>query len=107
MLKSFKSFTDAVVPIETFRSVKVALNPTRCDIVARDAKGSSMIGAFVARISTMTIHMLHGKSQSVLNTNHRLLTRKCQVHMCAGLSRDKYQQHAWIFFLKKMTVHRE
>ena len=51
MLKSLKSITDAVVPIETLRSVKVVTNPTRGDIVAGDepknAKGSSVIGAFV------------------------------------------------------------
>ena len=49
------------------------------------AKGSSMIGAFVAQISTVTVHVLHGKSQSVLNANHRLLTSKSQLHMYAGL----------------------
>ena len=67
------------------------MNPTRGDIVAGDepksAKGSSMIGAFVTQISTMTVHVLHGKSQSVLNTNHRLLTSKRQLYMCAGLKR--------------------
>ena len=41
--------------------------PTRGDISSRDkpisANGSSVIGTFVTQISTMTIHMLHGKAQ--------------------------------------------
>ena len=40
-------------------------NPTRGDIMAGDepksAKGSSMIGAFVTQIPTVTKHMLHGE----------------------------------------------
>ena len=91
VLKSFKCFTDTVVPVETSISVNVVPNPTRSDIVARDkpvsAKGSSMIGPFVTQISTMTVHVLHGKTQSVLNTNHRLLTSKRQLHVSAGLDR--------------------
>ena len=53
----------------------------------KSAKGSSMIGAFVTQIATMTAHVFHGKSQSVLNTNHRLLTCERQLHMCACLDR--------------------
>ena len=89
MLKSFKSFTDAVAPIKTFRSVKVVSNPTRGDIVARDepksAKGSSMIGAFIAQISTMTVHVLHGEPKPTLCMDQRLLTSKRQLHMSASL----------------------
>ena len=81
----------SVVPIETSISVKGVRNPTRGDIVARDkpvsAKGSSMIGAFVTQISTVTVHVLHGKTQSVVNTNYRLLTCERQLHMFAGLDR--------------------
>ena len=51
----------------------------------KSAKRSSMIGAFVTQVSTMTIHVLHGKSQSVLNMNHRLLTCKCKLHMSTSL----------------------
>ena len=78
VLKSFKCLTDIVEPIETFISVKGVPNPTRSDIVTRDkptsAQGSSTIGAFVAQIATMTVHVFHGKPQSVLDTNHGLLT---------------------------------
>ena len=88
VLKSFKCFTDTVAPIETSIRVKGVTSPTRGDIEARDkpisAKGSSVIGAFVAHISTMTKHVLHGKAQSVLNTNQRLLTSKRQLHMSAA-----------------------
>ena len=83
--------TDTVVPVETSISVTVVPNPTRSDRVARhkhvSAKGSSMIGPFVTQISTMTVHVLHGKTQSVLNTNHRLVTSKSQLHVSAGLDR--------------------
>ena len=61
----------------------------------KSAKGSSMIGAFVTQIATMTVHVLHGKTQSVLNTNHRLLTSKRQLHVSAGLD------HMWVVFLSR------
>ena len=99
-LKSIKCFTDTV------------RNPTRGDIVARDkpvsAKGNSMIGAFVTQNSTMTVHVLHGKTQSVLNTNHRLLTCERQLHMCAGLNRAQTNSSSMHGILKKnMTVRPE
>ena len=91
MLKSFKCFTDTVARIETSIRVNGVPNPTRGDIVPRDKpisdKVSSMISAFVTQISKMTENVLHGKAQSVLNTNHRLLTSKRQLHMSAGLDR--------------------
>ena len=33
----------------------------------------------------MTIHVLHGKAQSTLGMDHKLLTCKCQLHVNAGL----------------------
>ena len=52
VLNSFKSFTDAVVPIETSRSVKVMTSPACGNVVVRDepkcAKCSGMVSAFVA-----------------------------------------------------------
>ena len=66
LLQSFhKSFADVVTAIKTDRSVKIVTNPTRGDNMARDepksAEGSSMIGAFVTQVSTVTVHMLHGE----------------------------------------------
>ena len=90
VLKSFKCFTHTVAPLEKAIKVQSVSNPSRSGIVMREkpmsAKGSSMISAFATQISTMTIHVLHGKAQSVLNTNHRL-TSKRQLHMSAGLDR--------------------
>ena len=64
-LSSFKSFADVVTAIKTYRGVKVVTSPTCGNVMARDepksAKGSSMIGAFVSQISTVTKHMLHGE----------------------------------------------
>ena len=74
---------------ETFIIVKGVPNPTRGDIVARDKPISAKVSsnAFVTQISKMTENVLHGKAQSVLNTNHILLTSKRQLHMSAGLDR--------------------
>ena len=66
-------------------------DPTRGDIMARDepksAKGSSMIGAFVTQISTVTKYVLHGGPWPVLSAYHRLLTCKRQLYVCSGLDR--------------------
>ena len=93
VLISFKCFTDTLVPIETTIRVEGVSNSTRDDFVARDkpisAKGNSVIGTFVTQFSTMTENVLHGETQFVVNTNHRLLTSKCQLHVGAGLDRAR------------------
>ena len=44
-----------------------------------------MIGTFIARIPSVTVHVLHGKPQSVLGVQGGALTSKCQLRVRAGL----------------------
>ena len=66
-------------------------NPVCGEIVigykAECPKCRGMIGTFITQVPGVAVHVLHGKSWSVLDAQHRLLSCKCQLNMCAGLSR--------------------
>ena len=46
-----------------------------------------MVSTFITKITTVTIHMLHGEPKFALSENHGSLTRECQLHMCTSLDR--------------------
>ena len=46
-----------------------------------------MIWTIISEIPCMTVHMLHGKSRSVLDFQQRLLTGERKLYVCAGLNR--------------------
>ena len=71
------------------------VNPASSNVVAgNEAKRTecgSMISTFIALVPSMTIHVLHGESQPVLDAQGGALTSQCQLHMRAGL--DRAQAH--------------
>ena len=77
--------------ITTGRCVKVMTNPASGNIVVRGKaegpKCSGMVSTFIAQISTVTVHVLHGESKFALSENHGSLTRECQLNMCTSLDR--------------------
>ena len=44
-----------------------------------------MVSTFITKISTVTIHVLHGEPKFELSENHGSLTSKCQLHMSTSL----------------------
>ena len=56
---------------------------------ADSARRCSMICTFISQIPCVSVHMSHGKSQSVLNFQQRLLAGKRQLYVCASLNRTQ------------------
>ena len=70
VLQTFQDLADTVTTIETYGSVKVIMNPADGNIVARGKsecpKRGGMVSTFIAKISTVTVHVFHGEPKSVL-----------------------------------------
>ena len=76
VLQSFQDLADVVTAIKTHRSVKVMMNPACVatlwlEMSPNVPSPAAMISTFVTKISTMTIHVLHGEPQPSLGTCKR------------------------------------
>ena len=100
VLQSLQDLADVVTAIKTHGCVKVIMNPSGGNIMARGKaecpKCGGMVSTFITQIPSVTVHVLHGEPQPVLDTDHGPLTCERQLHMCAGL--DRAQAHSSSLF---------
>ena len=67
-----------------------------------------MVSTLIAKISTVTVHVLHGESKSVLGAQHGPLTCKRQLHMCTSLDRAQAKASImWRIMIENTIAHLE
>ena len=53
----------------------------------------------------MAVNVFDGKPQPVLNFQHRLLTRMCQLDVCAGLNRAQAHTSSMFGVIRNTNSH--